>query len=69
MKLEKLKKLFAFCNLRHRKKKSEFIYRMFNSQKISFHPGDWVCLIGNDKIILGLELTEEEIERLSKKII
>ena len=39
---------------------------MYKSQEVSSHPGDWVCLIGQDKITLGLELTDEEIVSLSK---
>ena len=47
-------------------KKSELIYRVYKSQEVSSHPGDWVRLIGQDKTTLGLELTDEEIVSLSK---
>ena len=43
--------------------KNLYLYR---SQKSASHSGDWVRLLDNDRKLLGLELSDEEIETLSK---
>ena len=46
--------------------KSELIHRVFRSQDNSPHPGDFVRLVEKDKNTLNLELSNTEIEQLSK---
>ena len=45
---------------------TELISRVYNSQLLSSHPGDWVRLVQQDKSALGLELPDEDIKKLSK---
>ena len=45
---------------------NELIFRIYRSQKSKSHSGDWVRLLDNDRKLLGLELSDEEIESLSK---
>ena len=44
----------------------ELIFRVFKSQEISSHQGDWVRLGESDRKKLGLEITNSEIRNLSK---
>ena len=46
--------------------KSELTYRVYKSQKNAFHPGDWVKLIEKDRCLLELNISNDEIEKLSK---
>ena len=44
----------------------ELIFRVFKSQEISSHQGDWVRLVESDREKLSLEMTNSEIKNLSK---
>ena len=46
--------------------KSELINRVYGSQALSSHPGDWVTLVESDKKKIGFDLEDEEIGKLSK---
>ena len=39
---------------------------MFESQCLNPHHGDWIRLVINDQEIIGLDLKDDEIARLSK---
>ena len=45
---------------------TELISRVYNSQILSSHPGDWVRLVEQDMSAIGLELSDEDIKKLSK---
>ena len=45
---------------------SELITRVYTTQKISSSVGDWVKLVQADKSELGITLTDEEIQGVSK---
>ena len=40
--------------------------RIYESQKIKPNGGDWVKLVEKDKVVLNIDLTDEEIEEMSK---
>ena len=46
--------------------KSELIFRIYRSQKNAPNAGDWVKLVDNDKKVLNLDMSDEEIEEISK---
>ena len=46
--------------------KSELIHRIYTTQKISNCTGDWVRLVEADKKELGIDLTDEQIQEVSK---
>jgi hypothetical protein len=46
--------------------KSELIFRIYRSQKNAPNAGDWVKLVENDKKVLDLDISDEEIEKISK---
>ena len=46
--------------------KSELISRVYESQLNASHIGDWVRLVANDKVKIELDLSDEEIRKLSK---
>ena len=46
--------------------KSELVYRVFQSQVNSPNSGDWVKLIQKDKLKINLEISDTEIEEMSK---
>ena len=46
--------------------KEELIYRVYRSQQLTSHPGDWVRLVNRDKEAIGLEISDEKIQELSK---
>ena len=50
------------------RKESELIYRIYNTQITSNSPGDWVRLIQSDKLELCIELTEEDIQGVTKNV-
>ena len=47
--------------------KSELIYRIYQTQKISNSIGDWVRIIESDKKELNINMTDEEIQGVSKE--
>ena len=44
----------------------ELINRVYGSQALSSHPGDWVTLVESDKKKIRFDLEDEEIGKLSK---
>ena len=46
--------------------KSELIHRIYTTQNISNSTGDWVRLVEADKTELGISLTDEQIQGVSK---
>ena len=44
----------------------ELIFRIYQSQKNSPNSGDWIKLVNEDKAVLGIEISDEEITNLSK---
>ena len=46
--------------------KKELIYRVYQSQKVKSHPGDWIRMLDKDRETLFLDITDKEIENLSK---
>ena len=46
--------------------KSELIFRIYRRQKNTPNAGDWVKLVENDKKVLNLDISVEEIEKISK---
>ena len=46
--------------------KSELIHRIYTTQKISNSTGDWVRLVEADKKELGIDLTDKQIQEVSK---
>lgn len=47
---------------------SELIHRVYKTQKNSHDIGDWVKLIESDKIELDIQVTDDEIQGVSKEI-
>ena len=47
---------------------SELIHRIYNTQKVASSTGDWVRLVEADKEELGIGLTDEEIQGVSKEM-
>ena len=45
---------------------TELISRVYNSQILSSHPGDWVRLVQQDMRAIGLDLSDDDIKKLSK---
>ena len=48
--------------------KTELIRRIYNTQNISNSVGDWVRLIEADKSELGITLTDDDIQSISKNV-
>ena len=48
--------------------KSELIYRVYQSQKISSNKGDWFRMIESDKKELNINMTDEEIQGVLKQM-
>ena len=46
----------------------ELIRRIYNTQTIRNNTGDWVRLVESDKLELGISLTDEEIQAVSKNV-
>jgi hypothetical protein len=59
------KRLMYLWKILH-SEENELINRVYKSQELSSHQGDWVCLVEQDKIKLELDLPNEEITKLSK---
>ena len=47
--------------------KSELIFRVYQGQLNSTHPGDWVRLVAKDKQRIWLDLNDEEIKATSRE--
>ena len=47
---------------------SELIKRIYETQKITSNAGDWFKLVEADKLELGITLTDEEIQGISKNV-
>ena len=47
---------------------SELIKRIYETQKITSNVGDWFKLVEADKLELGITLTDEEIQGVSKNV-
>ena len=47
--------------------KTELIRRIFEAQKISYSNGDWIKLIEEDKKELDINMTDQEIQNISKE--
>ena len=48
------------------REETELIRRIYNTQKISNSVGDWYNLVQNDKSELGIDLTDNEIQKVSQ---
>ena len=63
--LIKIRRLMYYWEILHRDK-SELIHRIYTTQKISNSTGDWVRLLEADKTELGIDLTDKQIQDVSK---
>ena len=63
--LIKIRRLMYYWEILHRDK-SELIHRIYTTQNISNSTGDWVRLVEADKTELGISLTDEQIQGVSK---
>ena len=52
----------------NQKTDSELIHRIYNTQKVASSTGDWVRMVEADKEELGIGLTDEEIQVVSKEM-
>ena len=48
--------------------KSELIHRVYDTQKNDNSIGDWVRLVEQDKNELGISMTDQEIQGVSKEV-
>ena len=63
--LIKIRRLMYYWEIPNRDK-SELIHRIYTTQKISNSTGDWVRLVEADKKELGIDLTDKQIQEVSK---
>ena len=61
------KRLMYLWKILH-SEESELIHRVYKSQELNSHQGDWVRLVQEDKNKLELDLENEEIMKLSKSM-
>jgi hypothetical protein len=47
-------------------KKSDMLYKVYSAQKISQVQGDWVKLLEADKSVFKINLSDDEMEKMSK---
>ena len=47
--------------------KSEVLYKCYQAQKLNINKGDWIEQLNKDKVELDLQLTDEQIQSLSKE--
>ena len=62
IKMRRLMYLWEILN----REKSELINRVYTTQKISNSIGDWIRLVEADRLELGLDLTDTQIQGMSK---
>ena len=59
------KRLMYLWKILH-SEENELIFRVYQSQELDSHQGDWVRLVRDDMNKLGLQLKNEEIMKMSK---
>ena len=48
--------------------KDEFIRRVCTTQKLSTNTGDWAALVEQDKQQLGIDMSDQEVQGVSKQV-